>query len=141
MYIIPKMITKVTIKNFKRLENVSFTLSQLITVVVVPNNSGKSTLCQALCLWEIGVTKYIESHRKHKLNEKGNAVVNRHDLTNTPIEDARFLWKDRKVSKKTKKDLQSIYPFQLHLIGNKKEKNGRAKLILNTTILSLFHAK
>ena len=122
------MITKVTIKNFKRLENVSFTLSQLITVVVGPNNSGKSTLCQALCLWEIGVTKYIESHRKHKLNKKGNAVVNRHDLTNTPIEDARFLWKDRKVSKKNEKGLTKHIPISITLDWEQKGKKWSCKI-------------
>lgn len=47
------MLTHIEISNFKRLEHVSFDLTQS-TVLVGPNNSGKSTIFQALCLWEIG---------------------------------------------------------------------------------------
>ena len=45
------MLTHIEISNFKRLEHVSFDLTQS-TVLVGPNNSGKSTIFQALCLWE-----------------------------------------------------------------------------------------
>lgn len=93
------MITGVTIKNFKRLQEISFSLAQSV-VVIGPNNAGKSTIFQALCLWEIGVTNFIQAWRKKDLNNKNAVSINRKDLMNSPISDARFLWKDRKVTKK-----------------------------------------
>lgn len=57
------MITRVTINNFKKLENISFDLSESV-VVIGPNNSGKSTLFHALCLWETGVVNYLAAYQK-----------------------------------------------------------------------------
>ena len=88
------MITKITINNFKKLENISFSLAQSV-VIIGPNNAGKSTIFQALCLWELGVTKYLETYQKNDLNERGTATINRRDLVNTPIADGRFLWNNR----------------------------------------------
>jgi len=91
------MITKVLINNFKKLENVKFPLSQSL-VIVGPNNSGKSTIFQALCLWEIGVVNYLLAQKKNDLDRKGFVVINRKDLLNSPISDARFLWRNKKVT-------------------------------------------
>jgi ABC-type cobalamin/Fe3+-siderophores transport system ATPase subunit len=93
------MITKVTIENFKKLERVEFPLSQSV-VLIGPNNAGKSTIFQALCLWEIGVANYLQSYQKNDLNRLGAATINRKDLMNSPIADARFLWRNKQVTKK-----------------------------------------
>ncbi len=91
------MISKVSINNFKKLKNITFTLSDSV-VIIGPNNAGKSTIFQALCLWEIGVTKFLEYYQKKDLNTNGTATINRKDLVNSPIADARFLWNNRIVS-------------------------------------------
>jgi AAA15 family ATPase/GTPase len=91
------MITRVIINNFKKLENVEFPISQSL-VIIGPNNSGKSTIFQALCLWEIGVTNYLVAHKKKDLDGRGFVVINRRDLLNSPISDARFLWRNKKVT-------------------------------------------
>ena len=93
------MITKVTIQNFKKLERVEFSLSQSV-VLIGPNNAGKSTIFQALCLWEIGVTNFIEAQQKGALKRNEYVTINRKDLLNSPIADARFLWRNRQVTKK-----------------------------------------
>ena len=87
------MIINVKIKNFKKLETISFPLSQSV-VIIGPNNSGKSTIFQALCLWEIGVKNFISAYQRRDLNNKGAVSINRRDLLNSPIADARFLWKN-----------------------------------------------
>jgi len=61
------MITQIKIKNFKKLDTISFGLSQSV-VLIGPNNSGKSTIFQALCLWEIGIKNYIAAYKKGDLN-------------------------------------------------------------------------
>jgi predicted ATP-dependent endonuclease of OLD family len=91
------MITRVIINNFKKLENVTFPVSQSL-VIIGPNNSGKSTIFQALCLWEIGVRNYLLSKQKNDLDKRGFAVINRKDLLNSPISDARFLWRNKAVT-------------------------------------------
>jgi len=78
------MIASIAIKNFKKLENISFPLAQSV-VLIGPNNSGKSTIFQALCLWEIGVTNYLKAYQKNDLNRKGAVAINRRDLLNSPI--------------------------------------------------------
>ncbi len=90
------MITKITIENFKKLEKISFNLSQSV-VIIGPNNSGKSTIFQALCLWEIGVTNFIQASKTKKLNKNRAVTLNRQALVATPISNMRFLWKDQKV--------------------------------------------
>ncbi len=93
------MITKVTIQNFKKLELVEFSLSQSV-VLIGPNNAGKSTIFQALCLWEIGVANFIKAYQKNDLNRLGTVTINRKDLLNSPIADARFLWRNKRVTNK-----------------------------------------
>ena len=97
------MLTNVTIENFKKLARVSIPLSSSL-VLVGPNNSGKSTVFQALCLWETGVENFVAAHRRKELNEDGTATVNRLDLSNGAVSDVRFLWKDGLVSSERSPD-------------------------------------
>lgn len=101
------MITRVIINNFKKLENVEFPISQSL-VIIGPNNSGKSTIFQALCLWEIGVVNYLIAHKKNDLDRRGFVVINRRDLLNSPISDARFLWRNKKVTNYIDKQTRHI---------------------------------
>ncbi|GHV64018.1 ATPase AAA [Bacteroidia bacterium] len=117
------MLTNIKIENFKKLECISFPLSSSV-VIIGPNNSGKSTIFQALCLWEIGVKSFIAAYQKNDLNKNGNVAINRQDLLNSPISDARFLWKNRQVSRKKTVDNKGIYiPISIELQG---ENNGKS---------------
>lgn len=92
------MLTHIEISNFKRLEHVSFDLSPSV-VLVGPNNSGKSTVFQALCLWEIGVKACVKAYLKGESIDPGYGVtINRKDLLNSPVSDASFLWTNRTVA-------------------------------------------
>jgi ABC-type cobalamin/Fe3+-siderophores transport system ATPase subunit len=110
------MIKKVTINNFKKLENISFSVSQSV-VIIGPNNSGKSTIFQALCLWEIGVINYLASSKKNDLDRNGFVVINRRDLINSPINDARFLWRNKKVTEYTEKTKTQHVNLEIELEG------------------------
>jgi ABC-type cobalamin/Fe3+-siderophores transport system ATPase subunit len=92
------MITSIKIENFKKLECVSFPTSSSV-VLIGPNNSGKSTLFQALCLWEMGVRSYISAKQQGKLDAQKRATLNRKDLLNSPVEDAGFLWTGKDIHK------------------------------------------
>lgn len=53
------MIRKVTLKNFKRFEDVEFDLSGHV-VLAGPNNTGKTTLLQAIAAWALAYGKWRE---------------------------------------------------------------------------------
>ena len=129
------MLTNIKIENFKKLECVSFPLSSSV-VIIGPNNSGKSTVFQALCLWEIGVKNYLAAYRKNDLNKQGTVTINRRDLLNSPISDARFLWKNKKVTKKNEeKPGQTHIPLTIELQGNTtgKKWTGKAEFTFSNT--------
>ena len=53
------MLTDLTIRNFKRFEDVTIELGSPV-VFIGPNNSGKTSAMQALALWDIGLKRWIE---------------------------------------------------------------------------------
>jgi ABC-type branched-subunit amino acid transport system ATPase component len=65
------MIRKVTLKNFKRFADVTFDVPGHL-VLAGPNNTGKTTLLQAIAAWAFGYAKWEE------LNTDGNPRKNGH---------------------------------------------------------------
>jgi hypothetical protein len=65
------MIRKVTLKNFKRFADVTFDVPGHL-VLAGPNNTGKTTLLQAIAAWAFGYAKWCE------LNTDGNPRKNGH---------------------------------------------------------------
>ena len=51
------MLTDLTIRNFKRFEDVTIELGSPV-VFIGPNNSGKTSAMQALALWDIGLKRW-----------------------------------------------------------------------------------
>ena len=120
------MITKVSIQNFKKLELVEFPLSQSV-VLIGPNNAGKSTIFQALCLWEIGVSNFIQAQQKGTLKKNDYVTINRKDLVNSPIADARFLWRNKQVMEKNAKGGTDHIRLSVELSGENDGTNWSSK--------------
>jgi ABC-type taurine transport system ATPase subunit len=96
------MLTKLTIRNFKRFADVQIELGSPV-VFIGPNNSGKTTALQALALWDIGLRLWNEKRAGKKTPEKRPGVtINRRDLIAVPIPDANLLWLDLHVRDVTK---------------------------------------
>lgn len=86
------MITKLLIRNFKRLRDVEIPLDKTV-VFIGPNNSGKTTALQALALWDVGVRAWSEKRQGKSSPEKRPGVaINRRDLISTPVPVANLLW-------------------------------------------------
>jgi len=98
------MLTKIAIKNFKRLE-AELDLSSVV-VFVGPNNSGKTSALQAISLWELGLRKWYELKgiKISKAKKRTGAVINRKDIYNIPLPSLKQLWRDLQVRKLTRKD-------------------------------------
>ncbi len=91
------MLTKVTIRNFKRFGEVEIELGNPV-VFIGPNNSGKTTALQALALWDIGLRRWIEKRADREAPGKRPGVtINRRDLMGVPVPDANLLWRDLHV--------------------------------------------
>jgi energy-coupling factor transporter ATP-binding protein EcfA2 len=91
------MLTKLTMKNFKRFKKVEIELGNPV-VFIGPNNSGKTSVLQALALWDIGIKKWFERRFGKKSPEKRPGVtINRRDLVAVPVPSANLLWRDLHV--------------------------------------------
>ena len=130
------MVTKAIINNFKKLDNVVFPFSQSL-VIIGPNNAGKSTVFQALCLWEIGVKNYIAAFQKRDLDGKGHVVINRKDLLNSPISDARFLWRNKIVTKHSPNKTEHI-KLEIELNGENDGENWACRVEFTFTNAESF---
>ena len=86
------MLTKITVKNFKRFDDVEIDLGNPV-VFIGPNNSGKSSALQALALWEVGAKRWIEK-RGSKITpmQRPGVTINRRDLIAVPVPKANLLW-------------------------------------------------
>ncbi|MDI6734858.1 MAG: AAA family ATPase [bacterium] len=115
------MLTKITIKNFKRVDT-ELDLSSVV-VFVGPNNSGKTSALQAIALWEFGLRKWVELKKTKSLKAKKRTGVpiNRKDLYNIPVPSLRQFWRDLQVRKLTKEagkqDTKNI-TIQISIAGN-----------------------
>ena len=87
------MITRFTIRNFKRLQDVTLDLGSA-AVFIGPNNSGKTTALQALALWDIGWRRWSEKRDKGSPGKRPGVTINRRDLYSIPLPSARLLWND-----------------------------------------------
>ena len=91
------MLTKLTIRNFKRFNEVEVELGNPV-VFIGPNNSGKTSAMQALALWDVGVKRWKEKRAGKSAPEKRPGVtINRRDLLAIPHPSANLLWRDLRV--------------------------------------------
>ena len=91
------MLTKITIRNFKRFGEVEVELGSPV-VFVGPNNSGKTSAMQALALWDIGLKRWNEKRAGRSAPERRPGVtVNRKDLLAIPVPSASLLWRSLRV--------------------------------------------
>ncbi len=84
------MITRLTLKNFKSVGEQSYDFTQF-DLLVGRNNSGKSTVLQALAIWQFCVDEF---HQSKRTGSKGIQIV-LPNFTALPVPEFNLLWKDR----------------------------------------------
>jgi len=90
------MITEVRLDYFKRFESQEFTLADTI-VLAGPNNSGKSTLLQAITVWGLAVQRWQTERLSatSKATKRTGIAISRKDFSAVPLREMNLLWFNR----------------------------------------------
>lgn len=93
----------VEIENFKGLtDKVKIPLGNP-SVVIGPNNAGKTTVLQALSLWSRAVRAWTEKKGSGHQKAKRDAVgINRMLIMDIPVKESRYFWNATKIRAKGK---------------------------------------
>lgn len=90
-------IQRVTVRNFKRFRDQAFELQDLV-VLAGSNNAGKSTLLQAIAVWNLGRRKWLENRSRSKASQPKGVGITRRDFTAIPLREMNLLWTDASTS-------------------------------------------
>lgn len=88
------MITKVKVHYFKKFESQEFVLPDHV-ILAGPNNSGKTTLLQAIMIWNTAIRSWIEKRGPStgsKAKERTGVPISRKDFTAVPLREMNLLW-------------------------------------------------
>ena len=98
------MLTRLTVRNFKRFDDVQIDLTPAV-VFIGPNNSGKTTALQALALLDAGLRQWLTKRQSGSKSEAAKAVtIGRKDLVYLPLSTAKALWHALKVREGYRED-------------------------------------
>lgn len=90
------MITKITIKNFKKFKNALYEVNPKgVSLFVGPNNGGKTTALQAIALWSFLIQKWNETKGKasrSRARKRAGAPITRNAFYAVPVQDMKLLW-------------------------------------------------
>jgi predicted ATPase len=86
------VIEKVRVRYFKKFAEHTFGLADHV-VLAGPNNSGKTTLLQAVVVWNLALQKWKSAAREGAKQRTG-VPITRKDFTAIPLREMNLLWTD-----------------------------------------------
>jgi len=89
------MIRLVRIRGFKRFREVEFRLPGHV-VLAGPNNTGKTTLLQAIASWVLALRRWRELHDFNRRNGYRRVPIARQAFASVPLGSFDLLWTDRR---------------------------------------------
>lgn len=93
------MIRRVVIKGFKRFTDIAFDLPGHI-VIAGPNNSGKTTLLQAIAAWDLTLRIWKQLNNFHRRGGGYQyAPISRQAFSAVPLRQYDLLWNERQTDK------------------------------------------
>jgi len=94
------MIQRVVVRNFKMFREESFDLSDSV-ILAGPNNRGKTSLLQAIAVWNLGLQKWLAERgpeSKSKAKKRTGVAITRQDFSAIPLREMNLLWTDRSAA-------------------------------------------
>jgi energy-coupling factor transporter ATP-binding protein EcfA2 len=96
------MITEVVVKRFKLFEEEKFELDDVV-LLVGPNNSGKTTLLQAIATWYLGLQRWQQERgEKPRAKKRTGVPITRKEFTVLPLREMNLLWTERQTGARGK---------------------------------------
>ena len=89
------MINTVRIRGFKRFQDVEFRLSSHV-VLAGPNNTGKTTVLQAIASWALALRRWRELNDFNRRRGYTRAAIARQAFSAVPLRSFDLLWMDRR---------------------------------------------
>ena len=123
------MITKVKLRHLKMFEDQDFDLSDHI-ILAGPNNSGKTTLLQAIAVWQLALQKWtLERGLEPRAKKRTGVPVTRKDFTAIPLREMKLLWTNANFSFKQDEASEekpgSPKPMEITLEGKTSDQNWK----------------
>jgi len=142
------MIEQVTLNNFKRFRQEIFDVSGNI-VLAGPNNSGKTSLLQAISVWNLGLRKWLAERGPEsgsKARKRTGVAITRKDFTAIPLREMDLLWTDcsTALSKDDLKEGQKLGTpriLKIEIKGNSGERNWDLSFDFTYRYPELIHVK
>ena len=108
------MIHKLTLRNFKSIGEQSYDFTDF-DLLVGRNNSGKSTVLQALAIWQFCVEEFSRAPRKGSGTNGIQVILP--NFTALPVPEFRLLWKDQAVgqARTEKKGSQKLILIEINV--------------------------
>jgi predicted ATPase len=93
------VIRKVRLRRFKRFEDTTFEIPGTV-VLAGPNNTGKTTLLQAIAAWSLGLNRWKELNNYHRRRGYEQAPIARHAFAAVPLRSFDLLWSGREYHRR-----------------------------------------
>jgi ABC-type branched-subunit amino acid transport system ATPase component len=87
----------VEIENFKRFGEKQVIELDHPSVLIGPNNCGKTSVIQAIALWSQALKTWYSSKGESSARERTSAVLNRLTIVAVPVKRTKYFWHNTKV--------------------------------------------
>ena len=139
------MLTRIKLEHFKRFATESFDLTDEV-VLAGPNNSGKTTLLQAVAVWNLALQHWMAEHAESsKARQRTGVPISRNNFTAIPLREMNLLWFDRDTgySKGEKPGLEAGQPklIAITLYGKDAGQEWHLTVTLRYTNKEQIHVK
>ena len=88
----------VEIENFKRFGNTQRIELDHPAVLIGPNNSGKTSVIQALALWSLAVKTWVQESDVSDAEKRQGKALNRLKIMQVPVPKTRYFWHNLRVT-------------------------------------------
>ena len=92
-----RLLHYLELQNFKRFGDKQRIELDHPSVLIGPNNCGKTTAIQAIALWSQAVKTWLDSKGKAPPKERTSTSINRLNIVSVPVQRTRYFWHNMAV--------------------------------------------